>query len=204
MDHLVFGVGDLAQGIALVERQTGVRARVGGKHPGRGTHNALLSLGGRQYLEIIALDPEQTNASGSMFAALEKLTEPRFIAWAIAVDDIDDIARRARAANYELVGPQDASRAQPDGRLLKWRALRLGIPDLEGVPFFIEWHKASVHPSQDSPAGCRLVSFAIEHTDPDRMGRVLETLGAEAAVTRGPRVRLRARLQTPKGHVELG
>ena len=41
MDHLVFAVPDLAEGIELVERQTGVRPRFGGRHPGRSTHDAL-------------------------------------------------------------------------------------------------------------------------------------------------------------------
>jgi len=81
MDHLVFGVPDLAQGIDLVERHTGVRARFGGQHPGRGTHNALLSLGEPQYLEIIARDPAQRDAPGLLFHGLEGLSDPRFIAW---------------------------------------------------------------------------------------------------------------------------
>lgn len=83
MDHLVFGVPDLAHGIDLMEHKTGIRARFGGKHPGRSTHNALLSLGGRQYLEIIALDPEQPDAPGLNFPQLEGLSEPRLIAWAV-------------------------------------------------------------------------------------------------------------------------
>jgi glyoxalase-like protein len=138
MDHLVLGVPDLAQGIELVERRTGVRARFGGQHPGRGTHNALLSLGGRQYLEIIARDPDQKDASGLLFPALEGLSEPRFITWAVAVESVADVARRARAANIATVGPLDGSRALSDGSLLTWKTLRIDSP-IEGVPFFIEW-----------------------------------------------------------------
>jgi Glyoxalase-like domain len=204
MDHLVFGVPDLAQGIELVERCTGVRARFGGQHPGRGTHNALLSLGGRQYLEIIAMDPDQHDAPGLLFPALEGLAEPKLIAWAVAVESVADVAKRAQAAGIETIGPLDGSRAQSDGSLLTWKTLRIDSP-VEGVPFFIEWHAGAAHPSQASPSGCRLTSFEIEHPDPQQLRGVLKNLGAdEAILTPASRVRLRARLQTPKGEVELG
>ncbi len=201
MDHLVFGVPDLAQGIDLVERKTGVRAQFGGRHPGRGTHNALLSLGGRQYLEIIAVDPEQPDTAELMFPDLRGLKEPRFIGWADAVPDIGEVARRARAASIAAVGPLDGSRKQADGSLLEWKTLRL-TSELALAPFFIAWGKAT-HPSETTPKGCRLVSFAIEHPKAEELAKLLAALGAEADVRQGANARLTARLETPKGKVEL-
>jgi hypothetical protein len=204
MDHLVFGVPDLARGIDLIEHRTGVRARFGGQHPGRGTHNALLSLGGRRYLEIIAIDPMQVEATGLLFPELKDLSEPRLIAWAIAVENLVETARRARALNIDTIGPLAGSRAQADGSLLSWQTLRISGPRAEGLPFFIEWQKGAAHPSQHSPSGCTLGSFEVEHTDIEWMRRTLKGLGADANVVPSPlEVRLKARLQTQKGEVEL-
>jgi hypothetical protein len=203
MDHLVFGVPDLARGIELVEHKTGVRARFGGQHPGRGTHNALLSLGGRQYLEIIAIDPAQREAPGLLFPELESLSQPQLIAWAVAVESVVDTAKRAKAENIETVGPLAGSRAQADGSLLTWKTLRLGGPRVAGLPFFIEWQHGTAHPSQQSPSGCTLASFEVEHPEAEWMRRTLKSLGADAHVVPGSRVRLKARLSTPQGNVEL-
>lgn len=206
VDHLLLGVADLDQGMAWGEKLTGVTAAVGGRHPGRGTRNALASLGGRRYLEIIAPDPLQT--AYDFHIDLRKLSEPRLITWAALTTDITATAKRAQGAGLQLFGPRDGSRARPDGKLLRWKTLvvqtEFGTQGVEPVPFFIEWAGDSPHPSQDSPRGCELRSFEMEHPEPAGVIEVLKKLGIEAKVRGAKEARLRATLKTPKGEVVLG
>ena len=46
-----------SRGSTSSRRSTGVRAVFGGAHPGRGTQNALIALGGDHYLEILGRTP---------------------------------------------------------------------------------------------------------------------------------------------------
>lgn len=207
VDHLVLAVNDLQRGIEWVEQKTGVKAVVGGKHPNRGTQNALLSFGGKQYLEILAPDPQQTGHPSH--AELAKLTSPRLVLWASATAEIETLAQQAKAANLLMMGPMDGSRARPDGKLLKWRSLNVSreadknVMYFNVVPFFIQWDKDSVHPSQDSPAGCKLLSLAFEHPEPAQIGDLMKTLGLKAKVGKAAAPAIKAMLQTPKGKVEL-
>ncbi len=205
VDHLLLGVADLDSGIAWVEKATGVKAVVGGTHPGMGTRNALVSIGGRRYLEIIAPDPAQT--AFNFRIDVRKLPEPRLVNWAAASADIDAVAKKARAAGSRTFGPQAGSRARPDGKTLRWKTFGvmsdLGTDGVDPIPFLIEWAPDSVHPSQDSPKGCELVSLEIEHPNPAGVKKTLATLGIGAAVRTGGSARLTATLSSPKGRVTL-
>ncbi len=205
VDHLLLGISDLDRGIEWVEKITGVKAAKGGIHPGAGTRNALLSLGGKRYLEIIAPDPQQT--AFNFHIDIRKLIEPRLITWAAGTNDIDVLAKKVKESSFEIFGPRDGSRSRPDGKVLKWKSLgvmnKFGDQGIEPFPFFIQWSADSLHPSQDSPKGCELESFQIEYPRPADLIDALKKFGIEAKVKEGKSVRLIATLKTPKDKVEL-
>jgi hypothetical protein len=201
LDHILLGVRDLDRGIAWVEQRTGVRAAVGGVHPGRGTRNALLSLGPRHYLEIIAPDPQQPGKG--MYDMLSAMTEPRVFDWAVHTSDIATAAKRAVAAGFEIERPRDGSRARPDGKTLHWKSFTLKDDRGGLLPFFIEWGRESVHPSEDAPKGCTLKRFWVESPAEGELAKVCKSLGLDVSVEKGAQARLRAVIVSPKGEIEL-
>jgi hypothetical protein len=206
VDHLLLGVADLDQGLALVKEKTGLDPVIGGSHPGVGTRNALVSLGDRQYLEIIAPDPAQP-----VFAYqidLRQLREPRLITWAAAAKNITETAQRARDAGLEVIGPSDGSRKKPNGDMLRWKTLGIRndftTSGVALVPFFIQWEEGVQHPSQAAPTGCRLESLEFAHPEPARVADILRKLGIYVEVKPAQEPRLTATLLTPKGRWTLG
>jgi len=201
LDHILLGSNDLDAGIAFVEQHTGLRAAFGGVHPGRGTRNALLSLGTGCYLEIIAPDPQQAGVPDPY--GLQSLATPRLVNWAVHLASLDEQVRRLTEADIAFEGPTAGSRNRPDGRVLHWRTLRLKDDRHGLLPFFIEWGAGSVHPSADAPKGCRLVRFGAAAPRPDELGAVFARLGIEVRVESSDRPQLRAAIAGSQGELSL-
>jgi hypothetical protein len=205
VDHLLLGTSDLDRGIDWFQRQTGVMAAIGGSHPGRGTRNALAALGGPHYLEIIAPDPAQPPENLKM--NLRWLDEPRLITWAAATDDIEALASRLRGQGRAGATPVDGSRGRPDGSVLTWRTLAvatdLATPEVNPIPFFIEWGPGSAHPSQDAPEGCELAALEFAHPEPAQLDAMLSGLGIDAIVRHSTEVTMMATLTARTGRVVL-
>ena len=203
VDHLVWAAADLDEGIDLIEKMTGVRAIMGGVHPGSGTRNALLSLGSRCYLEILSVDPDQEEAEGDSLTFLRNLTRPRFVGWAAGTRNIDAVANRIREAPFEVWGPNAGSRAKPDGTVLEWKTLGIAGQDRAVVPFMIEWGRDTIHPAADSPGDCTLHELRLVHPSPEEINAVLSAMGLSFRAQAGPVPGITAILDTPKGRVEL-
>jgi hypothetical protein len=201
LDHIVLGSNDLDQGIGWLEARTGIRAALGGVHPGRGTRNALLALGPHCYLEILAPDPRQSTLT--WYTQLPSLREPRLVAWAVHTTDLAAIAKKCAAAGYPIDGPSDYSRARPDGRMLRWKLFHLKDDRGGLLPFFIEWAADAIHPAVDAPAGAKFTSLQLESPAPNDLAKVCQTLEVDVPVVAGENQLLRARITSPKGQVEL-
>src|SRR6266853_1582902 len=201
LDHILLGCNDLDKGIEFVQEGTGVLPAIGGVHPGRGTRNALLSLGEHRYLEIIAPDPAQSEIAH--FPQIRSMTEPRLIGWAVHPPDIAAIAKQLRENKVEFTGPADGSRKRPDGRVLNWKTINLADDRHGLLPFFIEWSADSVHPSKDALSRCSLDYFEILSDDPEELSSALKRIGLDVPVQRSDKTRLRALITGPKGDLGM-
>jgi hypothetical protein len=174
-DHLVVAIRDLEEGIAEFERLTGIRAGVGGKHPGRGTENALVSLGGGKYVELIA--PQAGATLSPRDEAMRKLDRLRIINWAISVSDVAGALAALKGAGFTATPPQPGSRVTPAGERLEWTTFGLAVPAISAAPFFINWSAATKHPSTTAPGGCEMPELTITDPASDRLAAALGALG---------------------------
>ena len=207
LDHLIVGAATLADGIEYVAGITGVTPHPGGKHVAMGTHNALLRLGDRVFLEVIAIDPDGRKPARPRWFDLDnialqaELTErPRLIHWVARTTDIE----RAGARCPVPLGTVH-SLARGDYR---WRITITddGKPPGKGiVPTLIQWDVAA-HPADSLPeSGVSIAAFAGAHPEPGAIRSALAALGLSGVlpVTYDPHARLAAMLRTPRGVATL-
>jgi hypothetical protein len=201
IDHLVYAAPDLQAAVADIEERFGVRARMGGRHVGRGTRNALLALGPQTYLEIIAPDPEQPESAVPRPFRLDGASRGRLVRWALACEDIDAAVAGARSHGYDPGDVVDGQRAEPAGTMLRWR-MTSGEPAGGLAPFLISWGDTE-HPARSAPRGLTLEAFHIEHPDPPSLLPALTALGADAEIKPTAAAGLVARLSGPNGSMML-
>jgi hypothetical protein len=203
VDHLVYATPDLQFGIEAIEKVTGVRAVSGGQHPGRGTRNALISLGPGVYLEIIGRDPDQPTPPQPRPFGIDDLKEPRLVTWVAKGENLESFAKEAAHGGVKLGKVIDGSRQQADGVVLSWRFTDPRTVAFDGlVPFFIDWGKTP-HPAGAATSGLSLIGLRAEHPHPQSVQEALDTLGLDLRVQRGSRPALIATIDTPRGRVEL-
>jgi hypothetical protein len=186
-DHLVVGAATLAQGAAFIEKVLGVKPQPGGVHVAMGTHNLLLRLGARAYLEVIAIDPDGKAPQRPRWFGLdsektrrELRDRPALLTWAARTTDIEGAAKNCPIA------PGTVHRMSRG--TYSWR---ITIPD-DGAPLcdglmptLIQWD-GDAHPAEKlEDRGCELAALAGLHPAPAALAATLELLGLEQTMSLG-------------------
>ncbi|MDQ2964167.1 MAG: VOC family protein [Pseudomonadota bacterium] len=205
LDHLVVAAATLEQGEDYFETRLGVRPLRGGKHVAMGTHNSLLKLGEKTYLEVIAIDPTGVAPGRARWFGLDTTalrTEvqkaPRLIHWVARTDDIF-AARRACPVDCGEV------HAMARGAFEWWITIPADghLPGDGLLPTLIQWADER-HPADAMPdADLRLLALAGAHPDPAAIRSALAALSLEDTlkVTFAVTPRLATMLQTTRGPV---
>jgi Glyoxalase-like domain len=202
IDHLVWAAADLDEGMAAVARLLGAVPVRGGVHPGGGTRNALLSLGARCYLEIIAPDPAQ-EVRDTPAEWMGKLARPGLVTWAVGVRNLERLLPRAQQLGVRTSGVFAMSRRTVAGEMLRWKVLRLSRHGLGPViPFFIDWLD-SPHPSTGLDATCGFKGLSVAHPKAEEVRRIFDAFEIDAELATGEVVSISARVACPKGEVAL-
>lgn len=206
IDHLVVAARTLEEGVQYVEQLLDVKMQQGGKHARMGTHNYLLKLGDKIYLEVIAIDPDAAAPNHPRWFELDNLDalkKPKLITWIARTANID-AATKAFSLKHGTI--EQMSRGD-----FEWL---LSVPDdgsmpCDGIaPMLIEW-KHDLHPCDKlEEKGCKLLKLEAYHKNAEPITAMVDAIGFEGPVTihqiaNDESPYLVASIQTAKGVCEL-
>lgn len=215
LDHVVVACTDLAAGVEWTESRLGVALQPGGQHTAMGTHNALLRLGERAYLEVIAIDPEGVPPARPRWFSLDdpamqaRLAQgPALITWVVRCDSLAAVCARVPDLGDILAMSRGELRwriSVPDDGVLPWSGV---------LPAAIQWGDGDdaeppTHPAERLPdAGCELQSLDLTHPaavlgNGGLLGMFRELRIVGPVNLRSGPVGLTATIRTPTGIVTL-
>lgn len=157
LDHLVIAATDLDSGALWAGHRLGQPLQSGGQHARMGTHNRLLSLGPREYLEVIAIDPAAPPPARPRWFGLDDFTGvPRLVTWVASDDDLT-VPPGWSALNMERGDLRWQFALPDDGRM----------PGGGALPALIRW-RGDAHPAARLPdQGFRLLRLDLTAPEPE-------------------------------------
>jgi Glyoxalase-like domain len=192
LDHLVVIAKSLEEGSVFVREHLGLEMQPGGRHERMGTHNTLLRIGTRSYLEVIAVDRLGIKPAMPRWFDLDTFQgAPRLAHWVVRVP-----AENLEQLRLPEHGPVHAMTRGP----FSWRITIPtdgSLPTAGLIPTLIAWDSTSSHPCDVlEPSGCRLIRLEGSHPAADQVAMQIAALGLEGLIEleTGP-VSLRAILQ---------
>jgi Glyoxalase-like domain len=203
IDHLVITAPSLEAGARYVRDALGVEPGPGGEHARMGTHNRLLRLGDRVYLEVIAANPAAPPPGRARWFRLDEpdaVHAPRLATWVARTDDIR-AAAAASALHSGTIEPMSRGK-------LEWLITVRedgGLPLGGLAPALIQWPEG-VHPADGmKDSGCSLLRLEAFHPEPEQARRLFRSIGLEDELAVSPGAAgLVAHIEAPAGPRRIG
>lgn len=194
LDHLAVAGESLEAAVAHVEEALGVKMLAGGQHAHFGTHNQLLGLGDRLYLEAIAVDPVVGALPYARWFDLDRFEgTPRLGNWICRSDDLNaDVA----AIPLDVGAPVALTRGD-----LRWR---MAVPESGALPYqdcfpaLMQWDVSPTPASLLAGSGCTLRRLEVAHPEADALRAAVPLQDARVVYVEGAAA-LRAEFDTPHG-----
>ncbi|MBU2948734.1 VOC family protein [Zobellia uliginosa] len=205
LDHIVYTVQDLEAATLTLEKKLGVKAVFGGYHPTQGTKNALINLDNGTYLELLAADDLNMNILTPRWMGIDILTKDQITRWALKSEQLEKDAEIVKQYLPEMGNITGGSRNTANGSLLKWQLiLPLAKPEVELMPFMVDWSQTETHPHDALPhMDCKLIELYGTHPDPDLLRVTFKNLGINLRIESNKNISLKAIIQCPNGVVEI-
>lgn len=205
IDHIVYAVFDLDKSIANFEQILGVRPIFGGYHKTFGTKNALIKLDKGVYLELLAADNANMDVKKPRWMGVDVLKEDQITRWAIKSNGLENDSLALKTYDPMMGQIAKGSRNTTNGSLLQWAlTMPLPHPEVELVPFMLDWGQSKTHPHEALPEmGCELVELYGTHPKPELYTGIFGTLGLSLRIEKASDIRLKMILKSPKGRIAL-
>jgi len=209
LDHIIWAAPDLEYATRHFETLTGVRPQYGGRHASGLTHNALVGLGGRCYLEILSPTGPDASHDDDWSRFARATPEPRLLTYCMrSPHPLHELGSLAAALGCSGGAVAANGRTTPEGVALRWQWLAPQQASFgRAFPFFIDWQN-SPHPAESfaaaqPDAAIRLASFAVGHPAAASLEALLTRLGSPIDTYAAIDLEFRLHLDTPRGTVTL-
>jgi len=204
IDHLVYAVTDLDAAIANFEKKTGIRPVFGGYHTTKGTKNALVHLGKQCYLELLAIDENNTAIKAPRWMGIDFINENQITRWALQSTDLQRDSDVLKSYDELLGEISGGERQTSSGDLLKWQmTLPLSSPAVDLLPFFLNWENSTAHPTDHLAQACELIQLKMTHPNPTAIQNIFAKLNINIDLVQAAKTSIRAMIKTPNGLIEI-
>lgn len=204
IDHIVYTVPDFDLALTVLEEKLDIKPVIGGRHLRHGTKNALINLGNQCYLEILAVDEENTTFKGSRWMGLDLISQPTITRWAVKSPDIERGGVILKNYQSDLGQISSGERLTTDGSLIKWQmTLPTSAPEVDIIPFLLDWSESAFHPCDRLERGCRLKEIIFYHPDAHSLQGLFDELQIKYKIQNHTTPKIALRIAGQKGDLFL-